>query len=246
MYATALMIETYRRRRIIPLAHVLFGAAYALLFVLSWYTDAPPVGGYIFLASGMFLPLVLSVGIFGSDIASGRFRVLSTEPIPLYAFYAWRLAGMVLQAVIQVTAVVLVAFAMHAAFGKCNLAHLGRWLFVTLMMFVSMAAFSTTVSVAVKAESNSLLVFLLLPAFVFLSILHRVAADPFWAEVCEWPLTVGRYALPPVELLFRAADEPKPWPEVLGACLHAAGLTLIYAVAGVALLERRQYKPQRS
>ena len=52
-------------------------------------------------STGFFLPLSLTAGIFGDDIASGRISVLATRPIELRDIYLYRLLGLSLQGAVH-------------------------------------------------------------------------------------------------------------------------------------------------
>ena len=71
MRGRVLIVETYARRRIIAVAHGTFFLVYALSFVWP-YPGMLVLGGVLFVCAGIVLPLLLSIGIFGDDIASGR------------------------------------------------------------------------------------------------------------------------------------------------------------------------------
>jgi hypothetical protein len=79
MKAYELIKETFSRRGYIWIVHIVWLALYGMFWWL-FLPSGPEFGRFIFIWGGFFLPLALTAGIFGDDIASGRICVLVTKP----------------------------------------------------------------------------------------------------------------------------------------------------------------------
>ena len=80
MKARALIAETFLRKASIRFMHLCWLGTYAAIFLIPLPPEAWQWGGFVFAWSGCLLALALSAGIFGDDIASGRIRMMVTEP----------------------------------------------------------------------------------------------------------------------------------------------------------------------
>jgi len=77
MYAWELIKETLLRKSFVPVIHLVWCCLY--FFVAQVTSSQDDVLERIpFVFGGLFLPAILSMGIFGNDIASGRIVVLVT------------------------------------------------------------------------------------------------------------------------------------------------------------------------
>ena len=92
MRAYELMKETFSRKMHIWIVHVVWLVLYACFWVLFLNEEEDVFGQYLFIWGGFLLPLALSAGIFGDDIASGRIRVLMTKPFWPGELYIYRFA----------------------------------------------------------------------------------------------------------------------------------------------------------
>jgi hypothetical protein len=242
MYAWALMVETYRRWPLIRLVHVLFLIIYAALLVLSVCQDELPPPELILFLIGVALPLALSMGIFGNDIASGRFRELAAEPLPLSAYYFCRVTGLLIQGALHLAFLGGSLLLLHAITGLGSIDYLGQALFVTFVLYATFATLSTSISVFAKAGADILIIILPFLLYIAMYFVRKERISPAWAWFLDWGLTAGKYALPPVFLL----DKCVTWRGAIGVALHGSGLILIYALFAIILLHRKEFKPQRA
>ena len=100
MRAYELLKETLCRKLYIWMVHISWLVFYALVYTL-FRPEAEKFGQLVWICSGCFLPLLLSAGIIGDDIASGRIRVLIAKPFWPGELYVYRLTGLSLQAAVH-------------------------------------------------------------------------------------------------------------------------------------------------
>jgi len=243
MKARVLMAETFLRKRAILIMHLAWLGAYAPLFLIPFRPGTWQWGGFLFGWSGCLLPLALSAGIFGNDIASGRIRLLVTEPIRLWELYFYRVLGLSLQAAVHVWAAGVLILVLHRFTGRGNIDHFALWLLVSWLIFNAWAALSTSVSVVVSREHNSMLVILVTIAVVFpLYMLLLFFQDSLGTKIY---VGILRYAGPSVELLVRLGRGNCSLPRGIGSVVYSLMLTTSYCVIGILLLERREFMAAR-
>ena len=250
MRAYEIMKETLLRRRFILIIHLVILALYAVLF-LPWLPPAfrmswPPI---MLFGSGCILPLIISAGIFGDDIASGRIAVLVTKPMRAAELYWWRAAGLLAQGAAHflVAIIILVVFCCMRgrgglAWARGDLASAFSNMLAAFMLYCSTMALCTTVSVVVKRGFNSVIVFV---GFVVIDETLR----SLWSQYPEawlthWLSQCVKYGCPPVELILTAVRE-KPLASQLLVGLYTLGLTAAYTGIGIFLLSRRQFPQAR-
>src|SRR5512139_2161694 len=117
MRAFELMKETFFRRTYIWIVHVIWLALYGVYWWL-FLPEAPDFGRFLFIWAGFFLPLALSAGIFGDDIASGRICVIVTRPFWTGELYIFRLLGLSLQAAVHLALAGALVLVLHAIMRK--------------------------------------------------------------------------------------------------------------------------------
>ena len=252
MRAYELIKETFFRKTFVWVMHLSWFGIYGLFWLLFLPTNVE-AGEFLFLWSGFLLPVALSTGIIGDDIASGRICVLATRPFWLGQLYLYRLLGLSLQGAVHILLAGGLVLALDTLLGRGTPNSLGIWLLSSWLLFNAFAALSTSLSVVVGRSYNSLLTLL---AVVMSYLLLDVLAG-YWLEygAAEAMRNVIRYAGPPFGLLHGLAkgDYGKYSLAVgrydslkSGACVvHCLILTTVYALAGIALLNRRQFTLQR-
>lgn len=123
MRAWELMKETLLRRRFVLILHVVWLAIYVFIFIpdLSELHWQPVLVGF----SGFLLPLFISAGIFGDDVASGRMATLITKPMRAAELYLWRIAGLAGQGIMHFAIATVIIVVMHRLTGKvtCAMPH---------------------------------------------------------------------------------------------------------------------------
>ena len=148
MRAYELMKETYCRRGYIWIVHIVWLVLYGSFWWL-FLPSGPEFGKFLFIWGGFFLPLALSAGIFGDDIASGRICVLVTKPFWIGELYIYRLLGLSLQAAVHFILAACIVFVLHFFMRKGSTEDLGFWLLATWLLFNTCAALSTSLSIVV-------------------------------------------------------------------------------------------------
>lgn len=251
MRAYELMKETFFRKMYIYIVHLSWFAVYGLFMLLQ--PDEDDFYSLLFIWGGFFLPLVLSAGIFGDDISSGRISILATKPFWLGKLYIYRLMGLSMQGAVHFILVGSLLMIIHRFTGIGNIDDLGSWLFSCWLLFNTWAAMSTSLSVVVKRAYN--FVFLLV-AFLFFGFLNSILSwnnpDDTITDIIS---AFVKYVCPPFGMLTRMAEgEYAKYSLIVGkysaikaiACVtHALVLTVFYGILGVLVLERRQFTCSR-
>ncbi|MEN6575031.1 MAG: hypothetical protein ABFD90_01720 [Phycisphaerales bacterium] len=250
--AYELMRETLFRKTFVLAVHMIWFAVYGMFWLLFLPTEME-VGEFIYIWGGFFLPLALSAGIFGDDMASGRICTLVTKPFWPGTLYLYRLLGLSLQGAASILIAGGAVFLLDMLFGKGTPNSLGLWLFSTWLLFNACAALATTVSIVVPRSYNSLLV-LLGAAAIYLLV------DVLWGYWLEQGAAamvrnVIRFAGLPFGLIHDLAkgDYGKyslsvgklGFVKSLACTVHCLILTTAYALAGIAILTRRQFSLHR-
>jgi ABC-type transport system involved in multi-copper enzyme maturation permease subunit len=252
MRAYELLRETLFRKTYVWVAHLSCLVIYGLFWLL-FLPSGQEAGVFIFLWGGFFLPLALSAGIFGDDIASGRIRVLATKPFWLGQFYIYRLLGLSLQGAAHLLMAGAMILALDTLMGQGTPNRMGLWLFASWLLFNATIALSTTVSVVVRRGHNSLLVFLgVALLFLLLDVLSG-----YWLEhgTADFLRKLMKFAGLPFGLLrgmaqgeygkFSFAAGKYGFTKSLACTVHCVILTIVYATIGVHLLTKREFSSQR-
>jgi len=239
MRAYELMRETFLRKTYIRILHTSWFATYGLLFLIPFPTEAWNWGSFLFVWSGCLLPLLLSAGIFGDDIASGRISALITKPLWPGTLYIYRLMGLSLQAVLHLGVSGCIILILHGATGRGSINNLGLWILSSWLIFNTWAAVSTSLSVVVRRAHNSMLLFVAIGFLYFFVSLLLTSFPKYPATVVF--LGTLRYVCPPFELLFKLANGKYNLIQSLTYVLHSLVLTVLYSIVGIIILSRRQF-----
>ncbi len=241
MKAYVLILETVLRKRTLSVIHASWLLLYAALFLIPF----PEEGGwnwgpFLFAWSGCLLPLLLSAGIFGDDIASGRISLLVTKPIRTAELYCYRLLGLSVQGTIHLAAASIVIMVLHRLTGRGGAEHFATWALGAWLVFQAWAALSTSLSVVVRREHNSILLFVVaLMAACGAATLNAILPEALCTKVF---VGVLRYAGPPVEFLSKMATGQFDSLRSLGSAAHSLTLTVAYGAIGIFILGRREFK----
>lgn len=250
--AYELIRETFYRKTFIWAVHVSGFAVYALFWLLFMPSDME-AGFFLYFWGGFFLPLALSAGIFGDDIASGRISVLATRPVELRDLYLCRFVGLSLQGAVHLGLAGGGICLLDMVLGKGTPNTLGLWLVSSWLLFNTCAALSTTLSVLVRRSYNALLVLaLVIFSYFLLDVLGGYWLDDALGASIQALL---RYGGPPFKLLQRVAhgDYGKfslsvgrySLAKSLACAVHCLILTSVYTVIGIQILTRRQFFSKR-
>jgi ABC-type transport system involved in multi-copper enzyme maturation permease subunit len=243
MKAYALIMETLCRRTYLRIIHAAWFGIYAAVFLSPFPPDRWNWGTFVFVWSGCLLPLLLSAGIFGNDVASGRISFLITKPVRLGELYIYRLIGLSLQAAIHLIAVGALILILHRFTNRGTTENFFAWLLVSWLIFNTWAALSTTLSVVVKREHNAMLLFFATTVVIFgVSYVASFYPDHRLTTVF---LGLVRWACPPVELMGRIALGLTSLWQSIENVAHSLMLTVLYVVIGIILLGRREFKYAR-
>ncbi len=245
MRAYELIKETLLRRAYIGVIHLAWLALYGFYGWL-FLPDTNQLGGFLFTWGGFLLPLALSTGILGDDMASGRICVLITKPFWWGELYLCRLIGLSLQGAIHL---LLAGGLLSILVRDTHLHELALWLFAAWLLFNTIAALSTTFSVIIERSLNSILLLALI--FAGFVTVHLVL-NTHPGERGTWSLhSFIRYVCPPFELLRKFAEgERGPFSLYFGrfhttwnvaSIVHSCVLTVAYSLVGIFLLCRREF-----
>jgi ABC-type transport system involved in multi-copper enzyme maturation permease subunit len=246
------MKETFFRKMYVYIVHLSWFAVYGLFFMLL-EPEKDDFYRILLLWGGFILPLALSAGIFGDDLASGRICVLATRPFWLGELYIYRLLGLCAQAAMHFAIAGGLLLIIHRFTGIGNIDNLGSWLFSSWLLFSTWAALSTSLSVLVKRAYNFVFLLAGVLFFFFLNgILSWTSPDDTMTKVIN---AFVKYVCPPFGLLGKMArGEYAKYSLIVGqysaikavACVtHALILTVFYGLIGVLILNRRQFTCSR-
>jgi ABC-type transport system involved in multi-copper enzyme maturation permease subunit len=212
---------------------------YGLLFLIDFPQESWNWGGFLFGWSGCMLSLLLSAGIFGDDIASGRICALIIKPLWPGELYIYRLIGLSLQALIHILICVAIISTLHSATGRGSIDNLDLWILSSWLIFTTFAALSTSISVVVRRGHNSMLLFAAIGfTYFFVMLMTNLFPEHPATEVFMGFL---RYACPPVELLGKLGLGKYSVIKNFGCVMHSLGLTFVYSTVGIIILCRRQF-----
>jgi ABC-type transport system involved in multi-copper enzyme maturation permease subunit len=252
MRAYELLKETIVRKTFIWVTHLCCFILYGVFWLLFLPSEVE-VGEFLFLWGGLFLPLALSAGVFGDDIATGRICVLATRPLRLGELYLWRLAGLSLQGAVHLLVAAGIVLLLDTLMGRGSPNRLGPWVFASWLLFNACAALSTSLSVVVRGSYNALLV---LAMVVFVHFLLGTLGG-YYLEygMAEAVKSLIKHMGLPFELLQGLAhgDYGKYSLNVgqyglvksVACTVHCVILTAAYATIGILVLNRRQFSAQR-
>lgn len=252
MRAYELMKETFFRRTYIWIVHL----SWLVLYGTYWWLFLPRTdefGRFLFMWAGFFLPLALSAGIFGDDIASGRICVLVTKPFWTGELYLYRLLGLSFQAAVHLVLAAGVVVVLQAILHKGRLNDLGIWLVATWLLFNTCAALSTSLSIVIGRAFNSILLLIVIAGgYTLVTLLTKYAGRQASTMTL---VSFIRYPWPPFELLYKFAGGEKdiyalttgPYSvaKSLACVVHTLILTAVYSLAGILLLSRREFSRVR-
>jgi ABC-type transport system involved in multi-copper enzyme maturation permease subunit len=209
------------------------------MFLIPFPPETWNWGAFLFGWSGCMLSLLLSAGIFGDDIASGRICVLIIKPLWPGELFIYRLMGLSLQALVHLLISGGIMFTLHSATGRGSINNLGLWMLSSWLIFTTFAALSTSISVVVRRGQNSMLLFAAI-GFVYFIVVFLIGSFP---ERMATKMFMGvlRYACPPVELLCKLALGKYSAMKSLGCVVHSLALTILYSTAGIIILCKRQF-----
>ncbi len=238
MKALELMKETYSRKRYIRLVHISWVSLYLLLFLFPFPPDFWNWGFLIFCLSGAVLPVVLSAGIFGDDLASGRMSVLITRPVTPTEFFVYRLAGLGLQGTVHLAVSAAIVLVLHALLQRGSIYHFGLCLCAAWLLFHITAALSTALSVFVKRSFNSII--LLLVAVLVYPLMVLLLSSARGHPMTEAILRTCKYLFP-IEMLFWFMRGEYGFADRLGCIAYSLFYVVVCSAIGIGMLYRREY-----
>jgi len=196
-------------------------------------------GPFLFVWSGSLLPILLSAGIFGDDIASGRIGVLIIKPIPIYSLFMYRVIGLLLQCIIHIVVVGSIVFTLHRLTGHGSTHNFMLWMISSILLSATWITLSTTLSVFVKREHNTIII-IVATISIFLLLSSLVNFYPT-SVITRCTTAIVKYTLPPIEILFSLCKEHYTANQIVGVVLHLMGLLFLYCVLGIWFLTSREF-----
>ena len=238
-----LIKETYFRSAFIRIIHISWLAIYCLLYLIPHLAEMGFLGPMLFGWSGCLLPILLSAGIFGTDIVSGRISILVTKPLQSIELYMCRLIGLSLQCALTIAISGLIMLVLQMTNDRGRVENLGLWMLAAWLISNTWLALSTSLSVIIRREHNSALLILITIACYFLvACLMNFVREDFWAIIL---LKTVRYACPPVEFLIQFAQNKAGLAKATAYVIHVFGLTAVYSAVGIILLYKREFRSTR-
>jgi hypothetical protein len=234
--------ETFFRRPFIRVVHLSWFAIYAILFLIPWPAEIHWQWGFLLFGwSGCLLPILISAGIFGDDIASNRICLIVTKPVQTIELYMYRLVGMSMQCAANILIGGLIMYTLTALTARGFVDRLWLWMLAAWLIANTWLAISASLSVIVRREHNSIIL-ILGTIVVFISLSNLIQ---YWPEHIVTLLLseVIKYACPSVEFLVKLLDKPH-LARAVGYALYSLGLTMVYSIIGIVLLEKREFKNQ--
>lgn len=255
MRAYELIKETFRRRTYIWVIHLVWLALYVFCWWFFLSDAAADIGGFVFVLGGFLFALALSAGIFGDDIDSGRICVLVTKPFWPGQLYVYRILGLSLQGAVHFLLSGCLLIMLQQLTRKTSMDGLALvwWLLASWLLFNTVAALSTSLSVVVGRMFNSLLLLIFsIAVCIFIVVLKSKTQGQTEPSTFEKFI---RYACPPFQLLQKfAGGEHGQFSLTFGrfsitknvACVvHSLMLTVAYSAVGIVLLCKRQFSRVR-
>jgi len=240
MKAYELIKETYLRKSLFRIIHVLWLFIYASLFLAPWPPELWNWGQFLFGWSGCVLPILLSAGIFGDDIATGRISVLVTKPVKITELYIYRILGLSLQGTLSLLLSAGIIFILHSATNRGSIDHLGLWLLAAWLLFNNFAILSTSISVVLRRANNSVALFvgIIFVYILFVSMMSFARENPVVVMVMD----ILKYTFPPFELLYKFANGRYELVKQISFVFHTVVLTTIYGLVGIIILNKREFR----
>jgi hypothetical protein len=267
MRAYEFIKETFRRKAYIQIVHISWLAIYGLLFLIPVPREAWqvwPWGLMLFVWSGCTLPLLISAGIIGDDIASGRIGLIITKPFWPGLIYIYRFFGLSLQALVHIIIAVSMILILQsigggneeqldqwaAEFegmgmfsGRSNIENLSMWALSSWLIFNNWVALSVTLSTVLKRAFNSICLFVSIGFVYFLvTILTQLLPEHSTTKAI---MTIVRYACPQIESLYHLANGKYSLINSWGCVAYSLSLTAIYGIIGIMILCIRQFECAR-
>ena len=240
--------ETFLRRRFIPMLHVLYMVVYIMVFTIYYLLPSKSTQWelWLFVWSGCLFPVLLTAGLFGDDIASGRILQLLIKPISLGTLYLMRVLGVFIQCVIHLTVCFSMLFIMYLLTEQQARGHLGLWFLASVLISLTWLMLSASISTFMLREYNVVLV-LIGSIVVFMlwqsaSIIASIADWPVISKVADGFMI---YGVPPVGLLFKLGTQKYSTAGVLAVTLHAVAMAALYIVIGIVVLTHREFIRKR-
>lgn len=241
MKAYALILETIQRKASIRIIHIGLLLMYAAMFLIPFPPESDwQWGVFLFVISGCLLPLLLSSGIFGNDITSGRISLLVTKPIRPIELYLYRFCGLSAQVAIHLIAASAVILLLQQVTGYGHVDHFLTWCVAAWLVFHAWAALSTSLSVALRRGDNSLLLVVATMVLFYLRMMFaQFLPDAFYTKAL---IGILRYGGPSLEFLWKLGSGKADLLHGFGFVGYSILLTVLYCGAGIFLLGHREFK----
>jgi ABC-type transport system involved in multi-copper enzyme maturation permease subunit len=240
--------ETVFRRRFIPMVHMLYMGVYITIYII-FYLLPSETGQWelwLFIWSGCLFPVLLTAGLFGDDIASGRMLQLLIKPISLRTLYLMRVLGVFIQCVVHLAVCYLLLFIVYRITGQEAKGHLGLWFFASVLVSLTWLMLSASFSTFLLREYNIVMVLIgSIVVFMLWQSASTVAAITGWSALSKLVDGMMIYGMPPIALLFRLSMQKYSMAGSIAVTLHAVSMAALYAIVGIVILTHREFVRKR-
>ena len=246
--------ETCLRKRFIPRLHVTYVVTYLAIYLVSYgmhlltpdSSYSTQWGLWLFAWSGCLFPVLLTAGIFGNDIDSGRMLQLATMPVSLGWLYTLRVLGMFIQCLVHLAVCFSLIFVMQSLTGYATEKNLGSWFLASLLISLTWLTLSTTLSTFLMREYNVVVIMIgSIVIFMLLMMINTAAALADWSALSETATKIAKYGIPPVIMLFNLGMQKCSITGGIVAAIHAIGIALFYAIVGIVILNHMEFVHKR-
>ena len=240
--------ETVFRRRFIPMLHGLYLGVYITIYVIFYLLPSETAQWelWLFIWSGCLFPVLLTAGLFGDDIASGRILQLVIKPTSLATLYLLRVLGVFIQCVVHLAVCYLLLFIVYRINGQEAKGHLGLWFLASVLVSLTWLMLSASFSTFLLREYNVVMVLIgSIVVFMLWQSASIVASLAGWPAVSKVADGILIYGMPPIALLFRLAMQRYSITGCVAVTLHAVVMAVLYAIAGIVILTHREFVRKR-
>ncbi len=240
--------ETVFRRRFIPMLHGLYLGIYITIYIIFFLL--PSETGrwelWLFIWSGCLFPVLLTAGLFGDDIASGRILQLLIKPISLRTLYLLRVLGVFIQCVVHLAVCYLLLFIVYRITGQETKGHLGLWFLASVLISLTWLMLSASFSTFLLREYNIVMVLIgSIVVFMLWQSASTVAVIMGWSALSKLADGIMIYGVPPVALLFRLSMQKYSMAGSIVVALHTVAMAALYAIVGIVILTHREFLRKR-
>ena len=240
--------ETVFRRRFIPMLHVLYLGVYIMIYAIFYLLPSETAQWelWLFVWSGCLFPILLTAGLYGDDIASGRVLQLVIKPISLGTLYLMRALGVFIQCIVHLAVCCFLVFIMYLITEQEVKGHLGLWFLASVLASLTWLMLSASFSTFLLREYNVIVVLVgSIVVFMLWQSASIVASIADWPAISKIADGILIYGVPPVALLFRLGMQKCSMAGGVAVTVHAVAMAVLYAIVGIVILTHREFVRKR-